>query len=277
MDILINHWRPVARRFPSRFHLVTLGQHRKTLESRIETTFDTLNFSFILEGGGSFQWGSQRTEVKAPMLLVQRPGEGVAYGPTEKYGSWQEFFLIYDRNQLPDFISAGLLNPGERVREMGNQEQVRQRIREIVALTHAGVTAEVADRLDRLCELLILESIPAASAEERDPVVRAVQQIHQRVMAHPEDEPDFEDLALKAGLSHSHFRRHWTRLFDAPPRRSLIRQRVNRACELLVNSGLSVAEIAQQSGFTDPLYFSRSFRRETSMTATEYRSRYQPR
>jgi AraC-like DNA-binding protein len=59
-----------------------------------------------------------------------------------------------------------------------------------------------------------------------------------------------------------------------PPRRSLIRRRAESACELLVNSSLTIAEISEKVGFNDPLYFSRSFHRETGMSASHYRLRY---
>lgn len=50
-------------------------------------------------------------------------------------------------------------------------------------------------------------------------------------------------------------------------------QRIARACNLLSNPSLDVAEVANRSGFADPAYFSRRFRRETGYTPTEWRLR----
>ncbi len=51
----------------------------------------------------------------------------------------------------------------------------------------------------------------------------------------------------------------------------LIRQvRLDRAKELLRTSNLTVAEIAYQTGFTDPSYFTRIFSREIGVTPTEF-------
>jgi len=46
--------------------------------------------------------------------------------------------------------------------------------------------------------------------------------------------------------------------------------RLGKAKELLRNSSLTIAEIAYQTGFSDPSYFSRIFSREVGMTPTEF-------
>lgn len=47
--------------------------------------------------------------------------------------------------------------------------------------------------------------------------------------------------------------------------------RLNKARELLQNSSLSIATVAYETGFTDPHYFSRMFKKEFGMTPTKYR------
>ena len=45
------------------------------------------------------------------------------------------------------------------------------------------------------------------------------------------------------------------------------------AARLLRFTGLGVGEVAHRSGFTDPLYFSRAFKRHTGERADAYRGR----
>lgn len=47
--------------------------------------------------------------------------------------------------------------------------------------------------------------------------------------------------------------------------------RMNRAKELLENSGLSVTEIAQEVGYSDPNYFTRAFKKNCAKTPKQYR------
>jgi len=52
------------------------------------------------------------------------------------------------------------------------------------------------------------------------------------------------------------------------------RRRVHKACDYLMDSNLSIEQIAQKCGFTDPDYFRRVFRRYTQTSPSEYRSEY---
>ncbi len=76
------------------------------------------------------------------------------------------------------------------------------------------------------------------------------------------------------GYSPDYFRRCFKHHTSVPPLRYLNDMRLERAKELLLlESSLSVGEIAQRCGFRDPLYFSTAFRRDTGMSPLEYRKR----
>lgn len=49
--------------------------------------------------------------------------------------------------------------------------------------------------------------------------------------------------------------------------------RIEKAKELLENSGLSIKEICLSCGYTDPNYFSRSFKKNVGVTPTEYKEK----
>ena len=54
----------------------------------------------------------------------------------------------------------------------------------------------------------------------------------------------------------------------------LTRVRIERAKELLVDANISVKEAGIQSGYSDPNYFSRIFKKQMDMTPSEYKARY---
>jgi AraC-like DNA-binding protein len=62
-----------------------------------------------------------------------------------------------------------------------------------------------------------------------------------------------------ARVSPSHLRRLFIAGFGVPPHRYVRRQRLALAAELLVNSCLSVKEIAQRAGVGDISHFTRDF------------------
>ena len=84
-----------------------------------------------------------------------------------------------------------------------------------------------------------------------------------------------DELAKQAFYSSQHFRK----LFKAESGISLssfIReQRLSNACDLLVETDLTVLNIMEQTGFNDTKSFYSAFRKLKNMTPAQYRSKYQ--
>ncbi|MFF9087543.1 AraC family transcriptional regulator [Streptomyces sp. NPDC014991] len=59
-----------------------------------------------------------------------------------------------------------------------------------------------------------------------------------------------------------------------PPGRLLIEARAYQAQQLLAHTRLSVRQVAARTGFTDPAYFSRFFRRETGSSPGDFRKHH---
>jgi AraC family transcriptional regulator len=72
-------------------------------------------------------------------------------------------------------------------------------------------------------------------------------------------DPSISDVAKECGLSASYFVRAFKQATGLPPHRWLTKQRVERAKELLQESGRQLADIAQLCGFVDQSHFTRVF------------------
>lgn len=79
-------------------------------------------------------------------------------------------------------------------------------------------------------------------------------------------------LARMVSLSESSFSRKFREEFGMPPMQWLQRLRIRKATEFLIRSDMTIAQIAQMTGFADPLYFSRLFRKVTGTTPRRYRT-----
>lgn len=82
-----------------------------------------------------------------------------------------------------------------------------------------------------------------------------------------------DELAAVAGLSRAHFSRVFTALEGCPPSGFVLAERMRRAAKLLaVNGGISVKEVATLTGFADPNYFAKVFRRFFGASPSEFRT-----
>jgi AraC-like DNA-binding protein len=269
-DFLFTHWGAFPRQFSSPNPLLSLG-YLGAKTRWVRQSFSTCNFSVILKGRGELRSADGLSQpIQAPCVLTQRPGEFVNYGPAATE-TWEELYLIYEANCVPWLEQRGFLHKDRSLWPIRHPAGVLLEVENLRALTNLPNPEAVADRVDIVCERLILESL-LSQAEKADPLIeRLIWNFQQR----PQEIPDFGQLARDHGMSASTLRRRWLRVLKIPPARYILNLRIQRARRLLVESSLQVGEIATRIGFEDRLYFSRCFKRATGLTPREYRRRYQ--
>ena len=81
------------------------------------------------------------------------------------------------------------------------------------------------------------------------------------------------DLARYAGVSRSQLYRAFMASFGLSPHDYLQKYRINEACSLLRRRDFTVAEVAGSVGFSDPLYFSRIFKKLKGLSPSDYQRR----
>lgn len=80
-----------------------------------------------------------------------------------------------------------------------------------------------------------------------------------------------EQLAGMAYLSQRQYLRVFKSVYGISPKQYIIRCRLDHSCELILNSGYSMTEIASICGFSDKSSFSKLFHKQFGITPTDYR------
>ena len=79
-------------------------------------------------------------------------------------------------------------------------------------------------------------------------------------------------LATIAGFSRAHFTRHFTATFGTPPSDYVQARRLDRIERLLLATEMKVSEIANATGFSNPNYLAKAFRRHRGMAPLAFRA-----
>jgi len=275
MDIFETHWfgyhvAPIARKFAASTPLSDVGYLRDK-EARVQMTFSSFNYSFILRGTGTYLYRGQMLPVQAPCVITQWPGEPMDYGPDS---TWEELYLMYNAEHLPRLRTGGLI-PEDPMWPIQDPARLQSHLSGLLRTLNLPYFDPYIDRIDGLCEMLVLESLLGGTRTIDNPPARAIRDIETYVNTHLYSDIDFAVAAESHAMNPAAFRRAWMREIGVPPARYLMHQRIKEACRLLVETSRSVGEIAGLLRFEDPLYFSRKFRAVTGLTATEYRRRNQ--
>ena len=89
-----------------------------------------------------------------------------------------------------------------------------------------------------------------------------------------EEELRIDDMAELAGLSTAHFSQMFRRSTGESPHQFVLRQRVERAKEMLRSPGMRILDVAIACGFKTQQHFARVFRRMCRVSPTEYRHEF---
>lgn len=104
---------------------------------------------------------------------------------------------------------------------------------------------------------------------------------HRRLVEEALSLPDqprlgLNDLAKQCGLSTGHFARAFRQTFGVSLHKHLVNMRVQRAKQLLIETGMNLKEIAVTTGYADQATFTESFTRSVGIAPGRFRRRYTP-
>lgn len=82
-----------------------------------------------------------------------------------------------------------------------------------------------------------------------------------------------EDMAANLNLNRSYFSKLFKKMTQKSPQEFLITYRINKSCELLRSTNMTIAEISQHVGYSNQFHFTRAFKNIMSMSPSEWRKR----
>ena len=94
------------------------------------------------------------------------------------------------------------------------------------------------------------------------------------IRTHHRERISVTDLAHHSGLSPRQLNRKFNDAFGMSAQDFLTKTRIQTASDALLNTDLSIAEIAQKFGFCDQSAFTQAFRKHTGITPLKFRKRY---
>jgi AraC-like DNA-binding protein len=81
-------------------------------------------------------------------------------------------------------------------------------------------------------------------------------------------------IAQAVGYNADYLGRIYRQVYGHTLTEAIHRRRISKACDYLLESNLTIEQIAQKCGYTDPDYFRRVFKRHMQVSPVEYRNEY---
>ncbi|MBK5438220.1 helix-turn-helix transcriptional regulator [Pseudomonas sp. TH32] len=101
---------------------------------------------------------------------------------------------------------------------------------------------------------------------------RRERMVKQLILANLGESLEVTELARACALSRSHFSRAFKCTTGLSPQEWIRQQRIQRAKELIISSGLSLTQISQECGFCDQAHFCHIFSRSEGVNPITWRN-----
>jgi AraC family transcriptional regulator, arabinose operon regulatory protein len=230
---------------------------------------------YNIEGKGFITAGNTRHELLPDHFFIIQKGIPHSYF-ADKQTPWSIYWIHFAGTKAGQ-LSRFALRPVPV--ERGKTSRINERLElfsEIFRNLERGFSIETLEYIN-LCLPHLLASFSyldqyrlVKEVSDKDPVGQSVNFMLENLNR----KFRLEELAREVKLSASHYSRLFLSKTGHSPIDYFIQLKVQRACRLLDNSDWNIAEVARETGFDDPFYFSRQFRKVMNMSPREYRRRY---
>lgn len=228
------------------------------------------------EGEGRINRGEKSFRVKRGDLLLFPPHIAHDYDYHESEGAWTHLWVYFS----PDPMWEELLSWPESSQGIGRLRitheklwrYIEERFVKLVQTSHLLLSRRSSIVMAMLEEILLWcqESHAEASPTYQDP---RIQKAIAFIGSNLADNLSVAKLATSCGLSSSRFAHLFKEELGETPVQVIEKIRLKRAGDMLTISDKPIAQIAKETGFNSPYYFSRVFSKHYGVSPRGFRSR----
>lgn len=222
---------------------------------------------YLIDGYLDAEFGSQKARLQSGQCGVWYPGVRHMYSFTTE-GNPSTYFLHFTGPAVDEamaFITAAS-PPVYTITERTTMECLFKQILRTHLVKANNYILEENTLLMRIISIVAQSSSPSQATIRKD-ILHAM----EHMKTHLSEDFSIEQYAASVNLSASRFSHLFTKTVGISPHQYLTRLRLEWAQTYLRDSTMSIAEISDTVGFSDPLYFSRLFSKTFGLSPRAYR------
>ena len=228
---------------------------------------------YIRDGRGVIQFvRGKNIAIEGGSVIILHPGEWHRYRPDAKTG-WSEAYIGIGGEYLRKILTKPFFPQSPTIIKIvpnGLFEHDLMALVEEIQSSYAEhpytLALKTAALIASLCENQVSRHGKASHNT-------AIRKANLHIAHHLGDVVDFESLAKRLGMGYTLFRRCFQEYNGLAPLEYQIALRIRRAQNLLAHSNVPIAQIANDTGFRSPTYFSTFFHERIGLSPSEYRAR----
>jgi AraC-like DNA-binding protein len=189
-------------------------------------------------------------------------------------GPWEVLYFSYDFGVLREFERLGI-KLDRPLWDIHLDHRLSNIIDQIFFNMDNFDRYGVVDRLDMLCVQLVSEVMLSRNkAVIRDYNEEKILKIAAEIELNYRKKINIDEILQKHFISRRTFFREWKKYFSVSPNAYADNLRIRAACNLLVDSNMSVKEVALNLNIEDVAYFCRKFKMKTGLSPGKYKKNF---
>lgn len=226
---------------------------------------------YVLKGKGYYYVNDRKYTIEANQGFLIRPTELTFY-QADKLDPWTYLWIGFDGSKVETYLRYSGLNESTYTFCCSDSNLLKSYLDQM--LMHD--TLSYYNELSLQGLLFLFFAALAKSAEvpyEEDVefdnlyISKAIEYIQKNY----QNPILVTDIANYVSLNRTYLTTIFQKTMNMSPQQFLLKFRITKASELLMNTSLSINTIAHSCGYTDALAFSKTFKKVTGLTPTYYR------
>ena len=227
---------------------------------------------YISSGSGIFEAEHVgKVIIESGTVFLLFPGIWHRYKPFQEKG-WEEYWVGFNGHYADYLMQQDCFNPNTPLIHIGfNTEFYNVFLRLIDTLKQENIAySQIATCLTiQLLGLVYASSLLKEKSPNRKEHI--INNVRYKIHDSWSKLLSMEELANQHNVSYVWFRKAFKEIIGVSPGQYLLKIKIEKACQMLVDSELSVSDIAHQCGFDSFYHFSTLFKKKIKMCPSKYR------
>ena len=227
---------------------------------------------YILDGKGEFTVNNKTYKLGKREGFLIRPGEQTYYKADHK-NPWIYMWIGFNGIKCETYLKYANLSEDNPIFKYDKDNLLKKYILDILSLNVMTHYNEL--KIEGLLHLFLGTLIENNKYKDytnnysvkENYINKSIEYINNNYSSNIK----ISDIARHVGLNRSYFSNLFTKTLGVSPQEYLLSLRIEKACHLLEDFGLSIGEISMRVGYMDQLNFSKIFKKTKGVSPKLYR------
>lgn len=226
---------------------------------------------YVLDGQGTFQVDGQIYKLKKNQGFLICP-KVITFYQADTENPWTYTWIGFKGVKAEQYLRYANIHRQQPIFSYYKGDYIERCFHDMIQSSKPDLASEI--RLQGLLYMLLSELVENADRSnftkenQRDLYIKkAIQFIEMNFSR----EITITHVAEHLGLNRSYFSTLFKEALSVSPQEFLIKYRIDKAAELMVETSLSISEVSRSVGYNDPLAFSKIFRKIKGYSPTGYK------